>query len=301
MMEITFLFPDGREQRVKQIPSELVLHREAKNPSDTLRLVFQHTEWILNQTPCEIRLKRNGVLQFLGLVYEHRILEENGAHAVSFLCHGRAAILQENEVKPETLRMPSLRLMEKMFLQPFRLHAEGRDFKPKQGELILEKGTSCWNAICTFGERFLNCTPVCSRDGTVHFAAQTARHIMLPAVKRMEYICRPYEQVSRVVVQNARSGIYNALYENPCAAGISRVRYISARADTAPKKMIADGQKNAAQMQITSIGFVDAEPGDFCDGSKYNPDFKEMRLVSFRYICKAQQEETEMIFERGDL
>ncbi len=56
--------------------------------------------------------------------------------------------------EPGTLRMPSLRLMEQRLLRPLGLSAEGGETGARQGELVIEKGTSCWAALCAFRSDF---------------------------------------------------------------------------------------------------------------------------------------------------
>lgn len=300
MTRITFQMADGTEVRIKRLPEKLELERTEGAPEDSLKLIFQSGTAVLPGEPCGIRMEKNGALQFLGTVEEHTVRMEGGQREEVFTCRCRAALLTDCEAKPGILRMPSLRLMELLFLTPFGLQAAGMDFMPKQGELIIEKGTSCWAVLNTYGARFLGCEPVCRRDGTVCFSGQAQRWITLPAVKRVECIRRPCAQISRVVVQNARTGAYNAAYENPAAVHGNRVRYLSARADTAPKTVIAEGERKALQMRVVCFGFVDAEPGALCDLSAYGAEFRRMRVCSMGYTCTEGCGETELTFERQE-
>ena len=299
-MRSTYQLADGTEVRIKRLPEKLELERTEGAPGDSLKLIFQSGTAVLPGEPCGIRMEKNGALQFLGTVEKHTVRMEGGQREEVFTCRCRAALLTDCEAKPGILRMPSLRLMELLFLTPFGLQAAGMDFMPKQGELIIEKGTSCWAVLNTYGARFLGCEPVCRRDGTVCFSGQAQRWITLPAVKRVECIRRPCAQISRVVVQIARTGAYNAVYENPAAVHGNRVRYLSARADTAPKTVIAEGERKALQMRVVCFGFVDAEPGALCDLSAYGAEFRRMRVCSMGYTCTEGCGETELTFERQE-
>lgn len=300
MIDITFLMADGSEKRVSRLPEEIKLERVDGAPKSSLTLTFQ-TQWpLFLEEPWGVRMEKDGVLQFLGIVDEHLVRQENGGREEIFSCRCRAAMLLDSEAKPGMLRMPSLRVMEMLYLLPFGLHASGVDFMPKPGEFIVEKGKTCWAVLNGYGEQFLGCTPFCGRDGTVCFSGQEQKWISLPTVKWVECIRRPAEQISRVVVQNARSGAYNAVYENPAAVGVDRVRYLSARDNTAPRELIAEGERKALQMRAVCLGFADAEPGNLCDLSAYGAEFRRMRVTGFRYTCTQGRGETELTFERED-
>lgn len=296
-MQLTFLFKDGTERKPDRLPEKLVLERLDGTPRDSLTVTFRRQWPLFSGEPWGIRMEKGGSLQFLGIVEEHMVRQDGGEREEVFICRCRGAVLPESEARPGTLRMPSLRVMEMLYLLPFGLRAVGADFRPKPGEFIVEKGKTCWAVLSGYGEQFLGCSPFCGRDGTVHFSEREARWITLPPVKTAEILRRPAEQVSRVVVQNARSGAYNAVYENP-AAGTGRVRYLSARDNTAPAEVIAEGERKALQIRAVCFGFMDAEPGDLCDLSVYGAEFRRMRVTSYRYTCENGCGETALTFSR---
>lgn len=147
-MRVFFIMPDGTELTAGP-PAGITLRRDADTPADSLKLSFAF-DFPAELEPCAARLEYNGETVFDGIVDEQAVHFEKGEKSTSFSLRSRTALLLDNEAEPGTIRMPSLRLMEQRLLRPLGLSAEGADDGPKQGELIVEKGTSCWAALCAF-------------------------------------------------------------------------------------------------------------------------------------------------------
>lgn len=296
-MRFVFLFADGTETELNAQPTRISLRRDADTPADSLELTFTPSGPLFSKEPCGVRMEHGGTVLFSGILDEHSVHTKAGVRTEFFSLRSRAAVLLDNEAMPGQLRMPSLRLIETLFLQPFGLRAEGEDFSPKAGELVLEKGTSCWQAVCSFAETFLHGTPHCTRAGALRFADREPKTLRLSDVRETELSHRPYARLSRVVVQNTRTGAYSTVYENPAAAGVSRVRYLSAYARTAPKTLLAQGERAAVRLRVTCGGFVDADPGDVCGFPAFGAPCERMRLTALRYRYADGGEETELTFE----
>lgn len=298
MIRAVFQFAGDTEQAAPVPPAGITLERDTDAPAGRLELTFESGAALFGREPCGVRLERGGTVLFTGVIDEHRICLEGGAREELFSLRSRVALLQDSEAEPGTLRMPSLRLMEQRFLSPFGMKAEDGDFSPKQGEMIVEKGTSCWNALCAFSERFLRCTPYGTRAGNLRFAARTPKRLRLQAVRSIEYSYRPEMQISRVVVQSTRTGAYSAVFEND-AAEIPRMRYRAAQEGQSPREIIEAGEQGAFGVRVVCGGFVDAEPGDVCDFSGLGSAYRHMRLTGMQYRLVREMEETELRFERG--
>ncbi|MGN0478866.1 MAG: hypothetical protein ACI4GO_05500 [Hominenteromicrobium sp.] len=301
MMRIVFLFADGTEAEADSQPVRISLQRDEDTPADSLELTYTPSGPLLNREPCGVRMERGGTVLFSGILDEHSVRTSGGVRTEFFALRSRAAALLDNEAQPGQLRMPSLRLIETLFLLPFGLRAEGGDFRPKAGEFVVEKGTSCWEAVCGFSSAFLHRTPHCLRDGTLCFSERAAKTLRLAGVQETELLHRPYARLSRIVVQNTRTGAYNTVYENPAAAGVSRVRYLSAYARTAPETLIADGEREALRLRVVCAGFADAEPGDLYEAAHLSPMCGSMRLTALRYRCTDGAEETTLTFEPSEV
>ena len=294
MMQVIFCFADGSERIPAEAPVYLELQRDADTPADGLELHFAGEETVYPAVPAEVRLEMDGEAVFEGITDVMDVERKGGAVTVRYRCRSRGALLLDNEAMPGEMQMPSVRSVARRFTEPFGLKAAGVDLLPKKGRLMVEEGTRCWEVICRFAEAFLHTTPYCTTDGTVCFDKRKPIKQALPPVKSLMVSRRPIERISRVVVQNARTGAYSAVYEDREAEGIQRVRYLSAQAADAPKTVFAEGKRKALQAEAAVFGFCDALPGDIFDLSGYDGELVEAELTGLRYIFTAEGEETQL-------
>ena len=293
-MRVFFIMPDGTELTAGP-PAGITLRRDADAPADSLKLSFAF-DFPAELEPCAARLEYNGETVFDGIVDEQAVHFEKGEKSTSFSLRSRTALLLDNEAEPGTIRMPSLRLMEQRLLRPLGLSAEGADDGPKQGELVIEKGTSCWAALCAFSERFLKVTPYETRAGKLCFAARRPETLRLPALLALDRRRLPYARISRVVVQNSQTGAYSAVIENPAAGGVRRTRYRASDAGNSPAEIFEQGERAALSVLAVCAGFVDALPGDLCSFPQLGARCAGMRLRLMRYRLTRGTEETELLF-----
>lgn len=294
MIKIWFRFRDGREDPVPWTPIRMTLVRDADTPADSMTVVFTPGDKGISEEPVGIRMEKNGEPVFGGIIDEHTVSMEKGFREESFVCRSPAVLLLDSEAMPGALQMPSVRLMEKLFLQPLGLSAKGEDLAPKKGQLSIEPGTSCWTVLCDFAAQFLKSDLHCGRDGTVYFSAREKRELELPTLTKLTVTRKPAAQISRVVVQNAQTGAYSAVYTDP-EAPFTRIRYLSARADTAPAEIFAEGKQQALQVEAVCTGYVDAEPGDRTDLSAWDERLPELEVVSVRYTAESGSGETALL------
>ena len=123
------------------------------------------------------------------------------------------------------LRLPSLRLLERMYLMPLGLHAVGGDRRPVEGVLTVEKGVSCFEALQTFSERYLNCTPYTDKSGGVHFESYVPKTV------------KPDWVTTREVI-------------------------FSAYAKTAPTALLNESRRAAKRLKLTCASYIDGNMGD---------------------------------------
>lgn len=67
-------------------------------------------------------------------------MPERRTHGGLLPAQPRGSFLLDNEAAPMELRLPSLRLLERMYLMPLGLHAVGGDRRPVEGVLTVRKG-----------------------------------------------------------------------------------------------------------------------------------------------------------------
>lgn len=298
MMRFWFRFPDGAEVLLAREPVRMKLTRQSGMPADALEVVFSAAGALFSAEPCAVRVEKDGVEVFAGIVDEHVVRMEKGGRQESFACRSAAALLVDSEAMPGMLEMPSLRVMEKLYLAPFGLCAAGDDFAPKRGQLVIETGTTCWEVLCDFAERFLGCTPYCVGN-SVCFGAREPEKVTLLRVKSLEVVRRAREQLSRIVVQSAQTGAYSAVYEN-AAAPVARVRYLSARSETSPAVLFAEGERNAMHAEVICAGYVDARPGDSVESTEYEDALCGLRVAGMVFSAENGVSETRLTLERDN-
>lgn len=295
MMKIRFLFADGCEVLLRKKPYSVSLIRDNGSPVDRFFVKFFSSEPLFSKEPCGVCAEKDGVLVFTGIVDEHEIVMEKGLRQESFSCRSLAALLLDNEAAPGVLQMPSLRLMERLYLRPLGLCAQGEDFTPKRGQITVEPGTRCWDVLCEFAERFLQCTPHCGRNGTVYFSTRENRMIDLTGLQKLTVTRKSSARISNVVVQNSQTGAYSTVYTMPDTP-VTRVRYLSAQADTAPDALFKEAEQEALQVCVVCSGYVDAELEDTVDLSVLSEGLNGLKLVSMQFHAEAGNSETELIF-----
>ena len=260
--------------------------------ADSLTVRFSAGKRLFTEEPVGAVLKKDGAVIFDGIVDEHRVKCQNGARTEVFSLRSRAALLLDNEAAPMELRLPSLRLLERMYLMPLGLHAVGGDRRPVEGVLTVEKGVSCFEALQTFSERYLNCTPYTDKSGGVHFESYVPKTVKPDWVTAREVIFCPYKMLSGVTVQNAQTGAYSAEYHDPLAPQV-RVRYLSAYAKTAPTALLNESRRASKRLKLTCASYIDGNMGD----TMRTEELGEVRLISKNVLLRGKDVKTELHFE----
>lgn len=289
---LEFVFAGGEKRSPDVEPVEWLLKSDADTVADSLTVRFGAGKRLFSEEPVGAVLKKDSEVIFDGIVDEHRVKCQNGARTELFSLRSRAALLLDNEAAPMELRMPSLRLLERMYLTPLGLHAVGGDRRPMAGVLTVEKGMRCWEVLQMFAEGYLNCMPYADKSGGVHFESYVSQTVKPDWVTAREVIYCPYKMLSGVTVQNAQTGAYSAEYHDPLAPQV-RVRYLSAHAKTAPTALLTESRRAAKRLKLTCASYIDGVPGD----TMQTDDLGEMRLISKSVLLRGKEMKTELLFE----
>ena len=258
---LEFVFASGEKHSPKAEPNEWLLRSDADTVADSLTVRFSVGKRLFTEEPVGAVLKKDGAVLFDGIV-------------------------------DEQLRLPSLRLLERMYLMPLGLHAVGGDRRPVEGVLTVEKGASCFEALQTFSERYLNCTPYTDKSGGVHFESYVPKTVKPDWVTAREVIFCPYKMLSGITVQNAQTGAYSAEYHDPLAPQV-RVRYLSAYAKTAPTALLNESRRASKRLKLTCASYIDGNMGD----TMRTEELGEVRLISKNVLLRGKDVKTELHFE----
>lgn len=289
---LEFVFAGGEKRSPGAEPSEWLLKSDADTVADSLTVRFGAGKRLFSEEPVGAVLKKDGEVLFDGIVDEHRVKCQNGARTEIFSLRSRAALLLDNEASPMELRMPSLRLLERMYLTPLGLRAVGGDRRPMAGVLTVEKGVSCFKALQMFAEQYLDCTPYADKTGGIHFESYVPKTVQPDWVTAREVIFCPYKMLSGVTVQNAQTGAYSAEYHDPLAPQV-RVRYLSAYAKIAPTTLLIESRRAAKRLKLTCASYIDGDMGD----TMQTDELGEMRLISKSVLLRGKDVKTELLFE----
>lgn len=137
---LEFVFASGEKHSPKAEPNEWLLRSDADTVADSLTVRFGVGKRLFTEEPVGAVLKKDGAVIFDGIVDEHRVKCQNGARTEAFSLRSRAALLLDNEAAPMELRLPSLRLLERMYLMPLGAARRGRRQAAGGGRFDRRKG-----------------------------------------------------------------------------------------------------------------------------------------------------------------
>lgn len=233
-------------------PEEMTLKKD-RGAADELTAVFPAAAPWENLWRLEARL--GGELFFEGIVDE--LVYSTRTMSARVVARSRAALLLDNEAMPQTIRNPSLALLESRFLKPLGFAVAQGDLSPKGGELAVKRGTSVFSLLSGFCRDFLSCSPVVRGTGEV---------ICLPEYEGKRFACsreeiqwvevrhENYRVLSQAVLPDSAAGGYSAVFRNPNGEGVPRVKYLeqSSEIEFSPRRRVG----------ILLASLTKAEPGD---------------------------------------
>ena len=142
--------------------AELTYDREA--PADLLEAVFPGEQW---PELVWVTVELSGRRVFWGLVDEQNLRVGPQGRETELVCRSGEALLLDSEAPPETLSRPSLEKLERLVLQGLGLSRVVGDRSQKQGQLTVEKGMSCWEAVEEFCRGWLGTVPYVDEAGAL--------------------------------------------------------------------------------------------------------------------------------------
>ena len=231
-------------------PEELTLSYDRDAPADLLRAKFPVQRiW---QELKEVRLLRHGEIFFRGIVDEQNTALSSAGLHTELICRSMEAILLDNEAQPETIRTPSLPVLEEKLLTPLGLTLGAGDQERKRGELTVHKGDSCWTVLDTFCKSFLGTTPHVDEAGAVHCEAVAEKRLHPSQVISAQIHYRPCNAISQVWKQSSRGG-YDTLYQGSRQT-VCRRRYVSMDSGKDPRSVLSESEKNSFLLTVTCRG-----------------------------------------------
>ena len=277
-------------------PEALSLSYDRDAPADLLRVKFPAQS--LWQELKEVRLLENGENFFRGIVDEQNTsLSSTGLHT-ELICRSMEAVLLDNEAQPETIRTPSLPMLEERLLTPLGLTLGEGDREKKRGELTVSKGDSCWTVLSSFCGRFLGTMPRVDDAGAVHCGTQPVKRIRPAQVISAQIHYKPCNYISQVWKQSSRGG-YDTLYQGS-KQSVCRRRYVSMESGKDPRDVLAAGEQKSFLLTVTCRGaFWDLRNALVTVTVPGAGQFTDCPVRSAVYKRDKNGEYTKLVLERG--
>lgn len=231
-------------------PKEAVLSFDRDAPADQLKAVFPADRiW---EDISEVYMYDGGKGVFRGIVDEQSTRLSKEGLFVELVCRSREALLLDNEAEPAAIKRPSLESIHRRLLEPLGFTEIRGSAGAVPGELRVEKGTSCWQALSDFCGEYFGTKPYVDFDGVIHCEGIEERRVQLEGVMSAELDRLPYKRLSAVWKQGYRGG-YDTLYSDPEAPVIRR-RYVSAQSGKNPREMLSEAKKGSKLLTVVCAG-----------------------------------------------
>ena len=247
-------------------PVSVRINRSEDAPADDFTGVFPYEKgW---PQLLRLRVAKNGVVIFSGLIDEQTVALEHGASVRRLTARSRAALLLDNEALPQTYYKPSLKTIFLRHAAPYGFTQYLGEQANQSWELAVAKGMSEWQVIQTFCERFLGVTPRVTREGVLDASGGTSAGALRFGGAGIPYLSlsrkyRYHALLSEVFVQSRQGGAYAARAADQEAQrlGIVRRRYLGAGAATTAERMLIAARRAAEETTLVCPEGADFEPG----------------------------------------
>ena len=274
--------------------AELTYDREA--PADLLEAVFPGEQW---PELVWVTVELSGRRVFWGLVDEQNLRVGPQGRETELVCRSGEALLLDSEAPPETLSRPSLEKLERLVLQGLGLSRVVGDRSQKQGQLTVEKGMSCWEAVEEFCRGWLGTVPYVDETGALRCDGLPSFSVDLGTASWGELSFKPCKELSEVWQQSFR-GTYDTPYRRREAA-VQRRRYCSSQSGEDPKETLAQGLRESWQLTVEC-------PGSFWPLRGANAwvevpglgKFENCPVREARWLWDRQGARTQAVLERGE-
>lgn len=197
---------------------------------------------------------------FSGVIDEMLWLNESGANTLTVYARSMAALLIDNQVRPVTLRNPSLRLMEEMYLKPLGFAAV--DGTAGTGELTLGKNTSVLKSIKLFCAKFMSTVPEVRGQRVYFNAAKLGKGITVKNLLSVSIADKLYNLCSDIYVKHSNGG-YILSRKSGVGLGYRRIKYTDGSDLSANTEIVKE-------IQAAAAGFCDAYPYDTAQIQYFN-------------------------------
>lgn len=291
-------------------PLSLCINREEDVPADSLAAVFAYTAPLPELM--EITVTEGEETVFHGIVDEQSLVCSGGEIAVEISARSMAALLLDNEARPQSYDRPGAADIFRRHILPLGLTEYCCGIKERPARFEILKGMSQWQALSLFCRSCLDSVPAVTPEGCV---------LMCGYKRGEEPLCfggkggRPYteacikikrcKRLSRVFVKTSAGQGYDMIIEDSKAlrGGVKRERFLNAsdplsvpvsRADI----MLENGRKHSFEITLTCPGRMTAALGRAAQVEARGEIFENLQVSGLQYKLLSGAETTTLVLNR---
>lgn len=301
MLSFEITDTEGRKTKLTK-PLRLSMVSSEDAPADSLSAVFP----ISGKVPIlkDIRATLGGETVFFGEIDRQDEVTEGSSHRLEIKARSIAALLLDNEAKPQQYFMPSMPLLMERHFAPLGFTEYTGTDKPFNGELIISKGMSEWAVLQEFCDRFLRVRPHIGFDGIIDISGQQSEgelYIGGSGVLYKKKTLRRSAVISEIFARTHNGGSYDMhlVNDNAKRLGVRRRRYVSSinsrsRSLLDTEKLIPRADRLAAGCELELAGSVLCRVGDRL---RVEGDSSAYRITERHYTYSSEGEKTRIYSE----
>ena len=208
----------------------------------------------LKEFPSFLKLYLNGKMIFEGITDDLIFTKSDKAEFTELVARDMFSLLTDNELRPCSLRNPSLRLFAERYLAPLGFEVKG-NMNAYRGEMLIKEGCSVYRGLADFCRSFMGAEP--KRRGNILYCAVERPSLRVDErypVVRTEKRTSRYGVASKIYEKSSTSSLYTGWRDNKEDLGFIRCVYGEGR-------LIPERER-----ELTLAAGVDIFPGDIYGG-----------------------------------
>lgn len=299
------------ERHSLSLPVSAVLSRDLNTPADSLVLEFP---FVLDREFAFIDVYSDDKSIFSGIVDEQIILLQKGVKS-KLVCRSKAALLLDNEAKPQSFTDVSAGLVFERFAKPFGFNLRETEDAVLKGSFVVKKGASCWQVLEDFSRAVWGSVPYVFGDDLYLSGVPSESEVDFSDMGKgqnftsFEYNRLRCKMISKVRVKLKSGEDYNAQItsSDAQAKGVVRERYLNATRLSG--KTLADADRlikvseTAGEKAVLTVPccMTDVLSDRVCVESKELGRFEGFCVTGIRYSLSENEEFTRLTLKRKEI
>lgn len=280
-------------------PLKVIWTASETAPADGLHTVFAVEGTVPLLHSIEVRDGEKRV--FFGYVDEQTEELLPGGKTLRIAARSIAALLLDNEARPQIYCSPSMPLLMKRHFAPLGFTEFQGTEKAFSGQLVVEKGMSEWSVLTGFCRFLDGVTPKVDPYGRIDITGQASEEEWLLSPDRFLSYRRSLKNnvlLSEVIARTYARGDYEMPLKNETAGrvGVRRRRYVNAidnkmRTVLTARELIRKSCSAYDSICLTVQGWLACRPGDVL---RINGELRRYRIRETEYCLDSSGERTKI-------